>query len=962
MRKLAPLMFAVAAVLSAGPAAASVQFLRIQAWNLQQCYGTDNVCDVHRQARTMVQSSPDIILTSEIIEGDIATYLADLNALTGATWDYHFIPICPRATCDGASGQGQAIFSRLAPSSKAGIFFTGQDRSAVAMIFNDLTGRRIAIVGTHLAANGWDNNRDPDNSDLRAAAMTEMKAWAAGLAPVQIIGGDFNFNPTQMYGGATELSQMTSAGYIESWQKALEAGAASSYPDNPPSMDTRTRRSRIDYVFYIGSGLDATSSTIRDIRDLNNTNVQILVGNSDDRGVRPSDHNMVETVIAVSAGSDTTPPSVALTAPSAGATVSGAIAVSADATDNIGVVGVQFKLDDQNLGAEDTTAPYSVSWNTASASNGTHVLKAVARDAAGNPATSASVTVTVSNTSGSGSLVGHWKFDEGSGTTAADSSGNGTTGMLINSPAWTTGVVGGALSFNGTTSLVSIPNQPSWNTASSKYTVAFWVKVNEIKDYAGAVAVGNWGTGALEIMTTGRQWMFRIKTSGGPNGWGCDGTSSTLGYLTTHDNTFHHVALVLDAAASRCQLYSDGTPVATDIYVDGTTSFGAQSLNIGGFGDANRLKSVIDDVRLYNAALTQAEVQALANPVPDTTPPSVAITAPSAGATVSGAIAVSADATDNIGVVGVQFKLDDQNLGAEDTAAPYSVSWNTASASNGTHVLKAVARDAAGNPATSASVTVTVSNTSGSGSLVGHWKFDEGSGTTAADSSGNGTTGMLINSPAWTTGIVGGALSFNGTTNLVSIPNQPSWKTAASKYTVAFWIKVNEIKSYAGAVAVGNWGTGELEIMTTSNQWMFRIKTSGGPNGWGCDGTSSTLGYLTTPDNAFHHVALVLDAAASRCQVYSDGTPVATDIYVDGTTSFGAQSLNIGGFGDANRLKSVIDDVRLYNAALTQAEVQALANPVPDTTPPSVAITAPSAGATVSGAITVSANATDNVG
>jgi endonuclease/exonuclease/phosphatase family metal-dependent hydrolase len=611
MRQLAFLMIAIGAVLSAAPAAAfSVQSLRIQAWNLQQCRGTDDVCDLYRQAATMAQSNPDIILTSEIIDSHIPTYIAELNRLTGATWHSHFIPICQQATCDGAPGQGQAIFSRFAPSSTTGIFFTGQDRSAAAMIFNDVNGRPLAVVATHLAANGWDNNRDPDNSDLRAAAMTEMKTWAAGLAPVRIIGGDFNFNPTQTYGGATELSQMTTAGYVESWQKALEAGAASSYPDNPPSMDTRTRRSRIDYIFYIGSGLDAKSSKIRDIRDLNNTNVQILVGNSDDRGVRPSDHNMVEAVISVAAGGDTTPPSAAITAPSAGATVSGTIAVSANASDNVGVAGVQFKLDNQNLVAEDTTTPYSVSWNTATATNGNHVLTAVARDAAGNTAPSASVTVTVGNTTASG-LVGHWKFDEGSGTTAADSSGNGVAGALINSPVWTTGMVGGALSFNGT-NRVSIPNQPPWNTPSSKYTVAFWVKVNEIRDYGGVVAVGNWGTGALEIMTTSRQWMFRLRTSGGPNGWSCDGTSSTLGYLTTLDNTFHHVAVVLDAAASRCDLYSDGALVATDQYVDGTTSFGTQGLNIGGFADANRLQSVVDDVRLYNAALTQGEVQALA--------------------------------------------------------------------------------------------------------------------------------------------------------------------------------------------------------------------------------------------------------------------------------------------------------------------------------------------------------------
>ncbi|MBI2100713.1 MAG: right-handed parallel beta-helix repeat-containing protein [Candidatus Vogelbacteria bacterium] len=94
---------------------------------------------------------------------------------------------------------------------------------------------------------------------------------------------------------------------------------------------------------------------------------------------------------------DTTPPTVSITAPANGATVSGTIAVAANATDNVGVAGVQFKVDGANLGAEDTTAPYAVNWNTTSATNGSHVLTAVARDGAGLTTTSAAVSVTVSN-------------------------------------------------------------------------------------------------------------------------------------------------------------------------------------------------------------------------------------------------------------------------------------------------------------------------------------------------------------------------------------------------------------------------------------------------------------------------------------------------------------------------------------------------------------------------------------
>src|SRR5439155_14928361 len=68
---------------------------------------------------------------------------------------------------------------------------------------------------------------------------------------------------------------------------------------------------------------------------------------------------------------------------------------------------------------------------------------------------------------------------------------------------------------------------------------------------------------------------------------------------------------------------------------------------------------------------------------PDTTPPTVSITAPANGAPVSGTTSVTANASDNVGVAGVQFKLDGANLGTEDTTAPYSRTWDTTAAANG---------------------------------------------------------------------------------------------------------------------------------------------------------------------------------------------------------------------------------------------------------------------------------------
>jgi hypothetical protein len=96
---------------------------------------------------------------------------------------------------------------------------------------------------------------------------------------------------------------------------------------------------------------------------------------------------------------------------------------------------------------------------------------------------------------------------------------------------------------------------------------------------------------------------------------------------------------------------------------------------------------------------------------PDTTPPSVFITAPANGATVSGSVTVTADATDNVAVSTVQFQLDGARLGAPVTGSGplYNLSWNTTTASNTSHTLTAVATDTYGNTASS-SISVTVSN------------------------------------------------------------------------------------------------------------------------------------------------------------------------------------------------------------------------------------------------------------
>lgn len=148
------------------------------------------------------------------------------------------------------------------------------------------------------------------------------------------------------------------------------------------------------------------------------------------------------------------------------------------------------------------------------------------------------------------------------------------------------------------------------------------------------------------------------------------------------------------------------------------------------------------------------------NPTADTQAPTVSMTSPANGSTVSGSITLSADAADNVGVAGVQFLVDGNPTGAEDTSAPYSLTFDTTTLSEGTHTFSARARDAAGNTTTAANVTVTVQQSPGPGTArwenndsrltyspvgTGHWSLN-GSSTYASGGNyavGNGSGAVL---------------------------------------------------------------------------------------------------------------------------------------------------------------------------------------------------------------------------
>jgi len=116
--------------------------------------------------------------------------------------------------------------------------------------------------------------------------------------------------------------------------------------------------------------------------------------------------SLVEIISVGGGSSDGTPPTVSMTSPAPG-TIASLATVSAVASDNVAVAGVQFLLDGNPVGAEVLIPPYSMTWNSATAANGAHTLSARARDGSGLSTTSSPVNVTVDN-SGNAAVVGSW--------------------------------------------------------------------------------------------------------------------------------------------------------------------------------------------------------------------------------------------------------------------------------------------------------------------------------------------------------------------------------------------------------------------------------------------------------------------------------------------------------------------------------------------------------------------------
>jgi hypothetical protein len=251
-------------------------------------------------------------------------------------------------------------------------------------------------------------------------------------------------------------------------------------------------------------------------------------------------------------------------------------------------------------------------------------VRARSRDAAGNLAVSGDFTFTTAASPGQGAgPVGHWMLDESSGSLAADASGNGGTGTLLNGPLRVPGRLGAALSFDGVDESVSVPHAAVLD--AYPITVSLWMSTSAgtlsglVNKYLPSSMSG------YQVFTSGGNlcaWYFRDAANHVWDGSGC--TLATPGF---NDGQWHHVAFVVDASGGR--LFVDGVLRASRPWTGtpGPTTT-AQGISLAKYPGTVLpcLPGRLDDVRIYNRALGASEVSSLFNVAPaDTTPPVISL-------------------------------------------------------------------------------------------------------------------------------------------------------------------------------------------------------------------------------------------------------------------------------------------------------------------------------------------------
>ena len=413
-------------------------------------------------------------------------------------------------------------------------------------------------------------------------------------------------------------------------------------------------------------------------------------------------------------------------------------------------------------------------------------------------------------------LVGYWKLDDGEGTTAADSSGNGLTGDFIGTgQQWVEGKRDGALEFDGSNQ-VKVLNVPADTTDGAKNTVSFWMKWDGSTSYMMPCSLG--------FHLTLRDNNIGIDTGQGDL-LGCEFSSAewagqwvhitAVFYNFTANDPFSSDKLRLYINGQRQEI-SDLSNPPKDVKTVSST------LCISGYdGPAYRFDGVVDDVRVYDRELSASEViNIMSSSLWWTTDYDAA------GNIIS--------TTDPLSQVTL-YQYD--NLGREIYQAQMDAN-----------------------------------------DLIAYWSLNEYAGDTAEDVSENKLEGTLLNGAVWTDdGAVAGAIELNGLNSYVEVPDDDNFtlRYTGSGMTLSVWAYVNSTETDGGYFISKPWNgsTGEYNYTLSINDQRQVVFGLQGATTQRSIGTTEALS-----TDEWHNITATVDSSGLMV-IYVDGIAKTPDTY-----------------------------------------------------------------------------------
>lgn len=514
-------------------------------------------------------------------------------------------------------------------------------------------------------------------------------------------------------------------------------------------------------------------------------------------------------------------------------------------------------------------------------------------------------TVAVPTVAPGAVMTAYLRFDEGSGAAAMDSTSNGWNGTLVSGPVWESGSnaqVNGALGFNGG-SYVTLPN--GIVSVLSDFTVSFWLKPGTISDGA---RVFDFSTGS-----TNNSMYFAPRTSGGMMRFAIRSNSNeqvieASSAANFQAGTWTHVTVTRQGNTAK--IYVNGALAVTNATMTLKPSdLGVTTSNFIGKSASLTdppLAGKVDEFRIYNGAMNSDDVALLA------TPPIAPANFTASGtnskvvlswAAVSNAISYSIQRSK---VSGGPYT----DVGT--TTVPSLVDTSIVNGTTYYYIVNAT------NGVTEGPISAEVSVLSSP--VTTYLRFDEVGGTMAADATGHGWNGTLVNSPAWVSGSnarLGGALRFSGSSH-VTLP--AGVVSGINDCTVAFWVKINTVSTWARVFDFNNG--------TTTSSMYFVPRTAGGLIRFGLNGQNlECASGVQFTAGAWTHVAITLSGNTGT--IYMNGNLVATTTAMTNKPSGLGNTPNnyIGksaSTADPN-LDGTVDEFLIYEIPLSAADIAVLA-------------------------------------